>query len=155
MRCAWRELASYVDVWWVPSFVGWCLVILIASVVGFAFKDRMPWPPWMKREYWWQRNLNWITLAEKRRLDQWLRDTGWGWTIIVRRLVVAWFLLLAAWPLISPTFCENVKCRGARGLMPRTECLPQNGSRRDAVRSSGSDAISLPTLELRCQTGRV
>src|SRR5262249_42004877 len=51
-----------------------------------------------------------------------------GWIIIVRRLLVAWVLLLIAWPLISPTFCENVKCRGAKGLIPRMECLPENAS---------------------------
>jgi hypothetical protein len=50
----------------------------------------------------------------------------------VRRPLVAWFLLLFAWPLVSPTFCENVKCRGAKGLLPRTECVPENASEKAA-----------------------
>ena len=120
MRCAWRELASYVDVWWVPAFIGWCLFLLI---VVFALRNRVPRPPWMK--YWWERS---IIFMDKRRFDQWLRDTGWGWTIIVRLLLMSWFLLLFAWPLISPTFCENVKCRGFKDRLPPTECLPQNAS---------------------------
>jgi len=151
MRCAWREIASYVDVWWVPAFVASCLVMILVSVVSFALKDRMPRPPWVR--YWWQMSP---IFADRRRFDQWLRDTGWGWTIVVRRRLVAWFLLLIAWPLISPTFCENVVCRGNKGqLMPRTECLPQHASRRDGVSPSGSDTTSQQVSELRCQARRV
>ena len=120
MRCAWREVASYVDVWWVPAFVG---SFVFMFIVSFALRNRMPRPPWMK--YWWERS---IIFMDKRRVDQWLRDTGWGWIIIARRLLVAWVLLLIAWPLISPTFCEDMKCRGSKGLAPRMECLPGNAS---------------------------
>ena len=118
MRCAWREVASYVDVWWVPAFTG---SIVFMFIVSFTLGNRMPRPPWMK--YWWERSSMFM---DKRRVDQWLRDTGWGWTIIARRLLVAWLLLLISWPVISPTFCENVKCKGAKA--PRKECLPENAS---------------------------
>jgi hypothetical protein len=39
--------------------------MFIACVAGLVFREHLPWPPWMQREYWWQRNLSWITLAEK------------------------------------------------------------------------------------------
>jgi hypothetical protein len=122
MRCAWREVASYVDVWWVPAFVAWALLVVILT-----FAQTWPKPPWLKS--WWA-----LSIMDMRRFDQWLRDTGRGWIIMVRRPLMAWFLLLFAWPLVSPTFCENVKCRGVKGFVPRTECLPQNASLGAPVR---------------------
>jgi hypothetical protein len=127
MRCAWREVASYVDVWWEPAFIAFGIFAVI-----LAFAQSVPRPPWLKS---WSA----FSIMDMRRFNQWLRDAGRGWIIIVRRLLVAWFLLLLAWALISPTFCENVQCRGAKGLLPRTECLPETPS----AKASRYDSIGL------------
>jgi hypothetical protein len=76
-------------------------------------------------KYWWEREPSFM---DKRKVDLWIRAHGLGWTIIAQRLLVASFIVLFAWPMISPTFCENVKCRGHNGLAPRKECLPENAS---------------------------
>ena len=119
MRCAWREVASYVDIVWLPAFLGW---VVFMFIVSFAIRN-MPRPPWMK--YWWEREPSFM---DKRKVDHGSGPHGLGWTIIAQRLLVASFIVLFAWPMISPTFCENVKCRGHNGLAPRKECLPENAS---------------------------
>jgi hypothetical protein len=125
MRCAWREVASYVDVWWVPLFFGLILFMFWA----FFFVER----PWRREQsrHWWLEPRH-LSREQRQKFDQWLRDTGRGWLLRTRRIWLAAVLLVFAWPFISPTFCENVKCSGAKGLAPRMECLPENASGKAA-----------------------
>ena len=138
MRCAWRELASHIDLWHRPPFLSLFIVLCIANVVLLAIGDPlMPRPPWRsEREWgWWKRYCS-ITLAEKRRHNQWLRETGRRWIVVVPRLLFAAAVLWFAWPrMISPTYCENFVCKEYEGkLKPRTECLPQNATRWCQIR---------------------
>ena len=66
--------------------------------------------------------MHW-TLADHRRFRQWLRDTDRHWYLRAVMLLYVLKVFLFVWPLVSPTFCENVKCAGEKGLKARTECL--------------------------------
>lgn len=125
MRCAWREIASYIDVWWPLLFFGFWLFMLW----GF-FAVELPWRRAQNQSWWWWGGWRRLTRAENRKYKQWLRDTGRGWVLRTGRIALAAILFVLIWPLVSPTFCENVKCAGYKGLKPRTECLPQGVSRR-------------------------
>jgi hypothetical protein len=129
MRCAWRDIASYADVAWLPLFIGFWLFMFWA----FFFVER----PWRRARYgrWWWLGPRALSRGERHSFEQWLRDTGQGWLLRTRSLWIAAFLLVFAWPFVSPTFCENVKCAGYKALKPRTECLPQSASRCDGVGS--------------------
>lgn len=120
MRCAWREVATYVDAWYSPVFFG----SIVASIVLFLWGWRLL-VVFGTNLWWWQ--FGW-TLADHRRFRQWLRDTDRKRYVAAVRLVYAAMVFLFIWPIVSPTFCENVKCAGYKGLKPRTECLPQGAS---------------------------
>lgn len=100
MRCTWRDIATYVDAWYSPVFFG-CIVAIFALFL-------------------------WGSLAEHRRFGQWLRDTGRDRYLAALKFLYVAVAFLLVWPMVSPTFCENMKCAGNNGLKPRTECLPQD-----------------------------
>src|SRR5262245_21682635 len=132
MGCAWRELATPIDLWHRPAFLTLGLILLIANVVSLAIGDPlMPRLPWRsEQERGWSQRY-WITLAQTRRINQWLRQSGRGWIIVLPRLLVAALVLCFAWPvMISPAYCETiVSKRDNRQLKPRIGCLPPSASR--------------------------
>ena len=120
MTCAWREITSYADVSWVPLFVILRTAIFTAGFVIFVYVVSA-----IARSK--RRSLAEHEFDELMRA-QTLRDNGLGWILTARWLLVPVAVFVFLWPSISPTCCENVKCRGYKGLKPRTECLPQNAS---------------------------
>jgi hypothetical protein len=133
MRCAWREVASYIDVLHLPLFLA-CLFFLFWL---FFFVER----PWRKAEYgrWWWLVPRSLTREQRQSFEQRQRDAGLGWFLAGRGRAIAVyvaFLVVVFWPFLSPTYCENVVCKGHKGqFKPRTECLPQNAARRDGSRA--------------------
>jgi hypothetical protein len=146
MRRAWREIASYIDLLHLPLFVA-CMFL------GFWVFFFVEWR-WRKAEYgrWWWSVPQWLTRGQRQRLEQWHRDAGFGWLVERRRSVGVALLIAFAWPFISPTYCENVVCKGYKGqLKPRTECLPQKTARPDGVRPPKSGTVAQQASEPRCQ----
>jgi hypothetical protein len=145
MRCAWRELAAQIDPWWLPLFVGLWLFIFWA----FFFVE----VPWRRAEYgrsWWTAPRH-LTFEQRQRLDQWMRDSGWGWLMDMRKIWLAALLLVFVWPFVSPTFCENVVCRGNKGqLKPRTECVQAVGWVERSDDPTQSRLRPQSVLGLRC-----
>ena len=129
MRCAWRDIATYIDPWWLPLFLGVWVSIVVSFFWSAGLLAAYGADPW--------RHTMWWTRAERRRFMRWLRDTGRGWVIIVQRTMFVAFIFAFVWPMVSPTFCENVKCKGYKGLKPRTECLPQDTSPKNALGPTG------------------
>jgi hypothetical protein len=129
MRCAWREVAALIDPWYLPAiFFSW--IVMAAWVyAGFAVARQATGKTAEKP--WWDPSgavtLNTLTTDDVSKGNQLLRDTGRGWMITIRRALIAIAIVIAPWPFISPTYCENVVCKGYSGkLKPRTECLPQS-----------------------------
>src|SRR5262245_18955014 len=116
MSCVWRDIASYLDRSYLP-------VLFAFVAAGFVL---FSWTARLLTAYgrpWWQSNT--MTLAERRRFIQWLRDTRRGWIVIAHRLWIAAGVFIMLWPFLSPTFCENMKCSGFSGLKPQTVCPAQ------------------------------
>jgi hypothetical protein len=100
----WREIASTIDLCYVPVFFG---VVIGGLVLGFAeLLAAGPYRDYMAKKV--------MTSEERQQLDQHLHDTGRAWIVAGRRL---WlrplpfaFIFLFGWPIASPTFCETIRC---------------------------------------------
>jgi hypothetical protein len=135
MRCAWREMAPYLDV----------LIGTLHAPLFFACWFFLSWyffyveRPWRKARYgrsWWWSAPGRLPRKDRKSFEQWLRDTGQGWLLgrVWRAICVACLVALA-WPFVSPTYCENVACKAFKDqLKPRTDCLRQSGSPSDSNR---------------------
>jgi hypothetical protein len=109
MKCeAWRQVATSIDLLFVPLFIA----VVVGGIV-LAFSRMLAAGPF--RKYLEKENM---TAEQRRQLNQHLRATGRSWVVVGMRLVLPPFLFLMVWPLVSPTFCENIRC-GKKALSTR------------------------------------
>lgn len=64
----------------------------------------------------------WLPVLDRPTRDE-LKLVGRPRYFLITNSFTVIFVLLMSWPMYSPTYCEQVKCKGLPGLKPKTECL--------------------------------
>ena len=121
--CTWQDITNVLDPYFLVFFglvaVAMVVVAFISWRATSEFERRAQRPVWRER-------------ALRRTFDhpdydgiseQELRTTRYAWFVPVRRIFIIAFIAMLAYPLLSPTFCLNLKCAEPIGfLQPDLSC---------------------------------